>query len=246
MIWFLVLFYVMVTLIAYLLYTAELLTKNKRKDLSKKNVCLLIAHPDDECMFFGPILRRLRGLNNNMFVLCMTNGNFYGKGVERESELKASCFNLLGEHSLKLINEPSLPDDPKIEWNSQICLRLIDDYLSENKIDLLVTFDQMGVSSHSNHCFLNKIVRKLNQKPEMYFLKTVFLTRKYSFIFDLLPSLAYDYFLRENLIAISSLNDYLLTLKSMMKHKTQLLWFRWIYIFTSSYMVINILEKYTD
>jgi N-acetylglucosaminylphosphatidylinositol deacetylase len=241
MIWIFVI-YVLVTFVCYLFFFFSL---SKSKNFTKKNICLLIAHPDDECMFFGPILRQISKLNNKLFILCMTNGNFYGKGKQRELELKESCSNLIGgENSLTIINHTKLPDDPKFEWDTDLCKSIISDYLEKNSIDLLITFDQNGVSTHLNHCFLNKIVKLLTKKPDVYFLKTVFILRKYSFIFDLMPSLIYNHIFKQDLIAVNSLNDYLITLNSMLKHKTQLVWFRWIYICTSSYMLINILEKH--
>lgn len=243
MIWILIKIAVIYQITNLICYFLCLLFSAKDKKFTKKNICLLIAHPDDECMFFGPILRLISKQNNKIFILCMTNGNYYGKGTERQQELKQSCSNLIGTHSLEIINEPSLPDDQKIEWNSQLCSKIISDYLSLNNIDQLITFDQNGVSSHLNHCYLNKIVKLLDKKPEIYCLKTIFMLRKYTFLFDLLPSLVYNHFIKQNVIAVNTPIDYLVTFKSMMKHKTQLMWFRWIYIVTSSYMFINNLEK---
>jgi N-acetylglucosaminylphosphatidylinositol deacetylase len=37
-------------------------------------VLLVTAHPDDECMFFGPTLVALRKKNCRIFVLCMSRG----------------------------------------------------------------------------------------------------------------------------------------------------------------------------
>ena len=73
-------------------------------------VALVIAHPDDECMFFSPTLsrlsarklaspgsssransRRLRGVRVKWTVLCLSNGNACGLGKVREKELFESC-----------------------------------------------------------------------------------------------------------------------------------------------------------
>ena len=40
----------------------------------------MTAHPDDECMFFGPTLCHLADRNIQAKVLCLSTGNFYGKG----------------------------------------------------------------------------------------------------------------------------------------------------------------------
>jgi UDP-glucose 6-dehydrogenase len=48
---------------------------------------------------------------------------------------------------------------------------------------------------------------------------------------------------RNEVFVVSSFNDFLITIQSMMKHNSQLVWFRWLYIFTSRYMFMNNLEK---
>lgn len=39
-------------------------------------VLLITAHPDDECMFFGPVIQKLSKMKNVQFYLmCLSNGN---------------------------------------------------------------------------------------------------------------------------------------------------------------------------
>ena len=46
------------------------------------NRCLLvIAHPDDETMFFGPTIRQLLKANVHIFVLSISCGNADGLGM---------------------------------------------------------------------------------------------------------------------------------------------------------------------
>ena len=219
------------------------LNKNISKRIFNKRICILIAHPDDECMFFGPIIRQLSKFSNKFYVLCMTTGDFYGKGNARIHELKLSCQNLIGDINLidlKVVNEAKLPDHPKFEWDRNLCAKIIRNYICSNSIDVLITFDSRGVSSHLNHCFLHAIVKSLdlNEQIQLYCLETVSLARKYIFLLDLLPTLFYW----NNLIAINSPRDYCQCFKSMMNHRSQLVWFRWLYIITSRYMVINSLK----
>lgn len=47
---------------------------------SNDRVLIVTAHPDDECMFFGPTLCHLADRNIQAKVLCLSKGNFYGKG----------------------------------------------------------------------------------------------------------------------------------------------------------------------
>jgi N-acetylglucosaminylphosphatidylinositol deacetylase len=46
--------------------------------LRNKRICLLIAHPDDEAMFFAPTVMALtaEGTGNHVKVLCLSSGTF--------------------------------------------------------------------------------------------------------------------------------------------------------------------------
>lgn len=55
-------------------------------------IALVTAHPDDEVLFFTPIIRRLlRDENCELYLLCLSTGNFDGKGHLRTSELMDCC-----------------------------------------------------------------------------------------------------------------------------------------------------------
>lgn len=57
----------------------------------KKNVLLVIAHPDDESMFFSPTINYLTSRRHNLHILCMSNGNADGMGNIRKDELHWAC-----------------------------------------------------------------------------------------------------------------------------------------------------------
>lgn len=40
-----------------------------------KNILILIAHPDDECMFFSPTILGLLVKGHRVFVVCLSKGN---------------------------------------------------------------------------------------------------------------------------------------------------------------------------
>jgi len=73
------------------LYTTSNLTPPP--SLQNTTIHLLIAHPDDEAMFFAPTLLALTSpsLNNTVSVLCLSTGNAENLGPIREKELAASC-----------------------------------------------------------------------------------------------------------------------------------------------------------
>jgi len=59
-------------------------------EIKGKNILYIIAHPDDEAMFFQPSIVTLRD-KNKLFLLCLSNGNAEGLGRIREKELERSC-----------------------------------------------------------------------------------------------------------------------------------------------------------
>lgn len=238
-----ILFYAILTLLVYFIY----LKFHSKTNFSNKNICLLIAHPDDEAMFFGPILRHLAKSKNRIYVLCMTSGDYYGKGGLRAKEMKLSCCCLLEESliNLTIVNEPEkLPDHPSQDWDEDLAFDTIKNYLKQNSIEYLFTFDKFGVSSHLNHCFLNKLALRLKKHTDLilkhiFELETVNRLRKFIFIFDLIKTIL----IRSDFKVVSWPNDYKLAFKSMLKHKSQLAWFRWLYLITSRYMLINNFNK---
>lgn len=148
--------YLFITLLYHYYFTTHRLRQSRRRRRSSsdcrlikdKNVCLLVAHPDDEAMFFGPCIRLLASCNNNnnIHVLCLTSGNFYGLGRVRVDEMRASCINLISPGRLvdvTVVDEPDkLADDPRAQWDRPFVLRTISAYLDHNSIDCLITFDR--------------------------------------------------------------------------------------------------------
>ena len=59
------------------LYTAQVI-RTSLPSLRNKRICLLIAHPDDEAMFFSPTLLALTApkMGNHVKILCLSSGPF--------------------------------------------------------------------------------------------------------------------------------------------------------------------------
>lgn len=117
---------------------------------------LVIAHPDDESMFFLPTLLRLaKQQNARIWVLCLSNGNYNGLGRIREKEFIQAC-RILGVEQQWCLDIFKLQDDPASPWNSCNVAAAMDKTLTttitpnDTNITIL-TFDQGGVSGHANH-----------------------------------------------------------------------------------------------
>lgn len=59
---------------------------DKDQDQKVPNLLLVTAHPDDETMFFRPLIEELNS-THNIHLLCFSNGDRYGLGKIRGEEL---------------------------------------------------------------------------------------------------------------------------------------------------------------
>ncbi|PGH11877.1 hypothetical protein AJ80_06942 [Polytolypa hystricis UAMH7299] len=93
------------------------------RTVNNKRICLLIAHPDDEAMFFAPTLLALTRpeLGNHVKILCLSSGDADGLGHIRKNELKASALRLglRNESDVFVVEDPSrFPDSMTAEWSA--------------------------------------------------------------------------------------------------------------------------------
>ena len=134
-------------------------------------------------------------------------------------------------------------------------------------IDVLITFDKYGVSSHPNHislyhgarAWISDLMRgKAGWKcpVELYTLSTTSLLRKYLGFLDAPVSMLVAGFRgaglskkqkREqppSLIFVSGLREWRRGQDAMINgHKSQMVWFRWGWICIGRYMVVNDLKR---
>ncbi|MCJ1275006.1 N-acetylglucosaminyl-phosphatidylinositol de-N-acetylase [Puttea exsequens] len=152
------------------LYTAQL-TRSTLPALRGKRICLLIAHPDDEAMFFSPTVLALTApeAGNHVKILCLSSGNADNLGPTRKHELLASAA-LLGLRSpssdVLVIEDPLFPDSMTTTWPAPSIAQLLANAFSPSSssqkepkeptatIDTLITFDASGISAHPNHISL--------------------------------------------------------------------------------------------
>ncbi|XP_075848336.1 N-acetylglucosaminyl-phosphatidylinositol de-N-acetylase isoform X1 [Microtus pennsylvanicus] len=129
---------------------------------------LVIAHPDDEAMFFAPTVLGLARLGQRVFLLCFSAGNYYSQGEIRKKELLQSC-DVLGipPSRVTIIDKSEFPDDPGVQWDTENVANTILQHIEVNDISLVVTFDAEGVSGHSNHVALYKAVRALRLEGKL-------------------------------------------------------------------------------
>uniref|UniRef100_A0A8C2V8I6 N-acetylglucosaminyl-phosphatidylinositol de-N-acetylase n=1 Tax=Chinchilla lanigera TaxID=34839 RepID=A0A8C2V8I6_CHILA len=198
---------------------------------------LVIAHPDDEAMFFAPTVIGLGRLQHQLSLLCFSAGNYYNQGEIRKKELLQSCDVLGIPHScVTIIDTRDFPDDPGVQWDTEHVASVLLQHIEVNGISLVVTFDAGGVSGHSNHIALYAAVRALHSEgkfPEgcsVLTLQSVNVLRKYLSLLDLPWSLLRT----QDVLFVLTSEEVALAKKAMSCHHSQLLWFRHLYILFSS------------
>ncbi|OPJ78565.1 N-acetylglucosaminyl-phosphatidylinositol de-N-acetylase isoform B [Patagioenas fasciata monilis] len=232
-------------------------------------------------MFFAPTVLGLGRAGARPAVLCCSAGNYYNQGEIRKKELEQSCF-LLGipASDVTVIDHRDLPDNPAVEWDTQLLAAFVLEHIEANNINLVITFDAGGVSGHANHISLYTTLsagtktqspeaalptgRSLNrhlisdwqnhvlplQSPSLHsegklpegcrvlVLESVNLFRKYISILDVPLSCL----LPRDALFILTEEETEQARRAMRCHRSQLLWFRRVYMLFSRYMVINSLR----
>lgn len=206
-------------------------TQDLEKQLKGKKILLLTAHPDDESMFFIPFLSYFN--QNEVKMLCLTSGNAAGLGKIREKEL-LSAAKLLKISQIQILDREELPDSMSIDWNPKDIINALEAYLSSEKIDAIVTFDDYGVSGHTNHRAINKALKQHRStfpQIQMWELESTSIFRKYLGIIDIIFSSRSPY-------AAVNINP-ILPFKAMATHYSQFVWYRKLFVLFSRYSYLN-------
>ncbi|CAB4056751.1 PIGL [Lepeophtheirus salmonis] len=127
--------------------------KTTSRKQSRLNQPIVIAHPDDEVMFFGPTIANLtRDHEMNVHLLVLSRGNFRGEGNLRKMELyKAAEALSISKDNITLLNYTKLQDNPKARWSEELVADIIYQYVESQDIGVILSFDRFGVSGHKNH-----------------------------------------------------------------------------------------------
>ncbi|GFF31092.1 N-acetylglucosaminyl-phosphatidylinositol de-N-acetylase [Aspergillus udagawae] len=240
-----------------------------------KSILLVTAHPDDETLFFSPsITYRRDDPHVQRALLAISSGNYEGIGDRRRQEIHDSC-SVLGivPDRCVVLDNAELQDNPKKWWNEDLIKDLVASHVQKWNVDLIITFDNGGVSGHINHRAVSAGVRKYitstPQAPPAYTLQSTFLLRKYSSLIDLIPT-AIPFSWRilkailtspvasaadgvhdlspldaynDKVLLVSPWRTYLVSRAAFSQHASQYSWDRSFYLVISRYMWFNNLNK---
>jgi N-acetylglucosaminylphosphatidylinositol deacetylase len=203
----------------------------------------VIAHPDDEAMFFVPTVSSFVAAGADCFLLCLSSGNYDGLGATRRTELVASAQVLgIPATHVQTIDDPLLQDGPKESWPAREIGGVLDTFVKRHRIDTLVTFDAQGVSGHPNHISVHVGVRDFIQQStstvRAYQLESTNILRKYLGIVDFIWSQLLTTFSRDGRLLLCSPNP-LLSYWAMCAHASQFVWYRYLFVIFSRYTFMN-------
>ncbi|KHN77935.1 N-acetylglucosaminyl-phosphatidylinositol de-N-acetylase [Toxocara canis] len=204
----------------------------------------VIAHPDDETMFFAPTIHGVRASGAAIYLLCLSTGNMEGLGVKRKYEL-AHAARMLGikDDNIMLLDYDAFQDG-FVSWCKEELAKAILRHMQILDVDTVITFDEDGVSAHPNHVSCFRALQYLYSNGlipagvQVFVLESVALWRKYALVLDACISAVHSTFLY-----VSSPPAYVNAWRAMLCHSTQLLWFRYLYMLFSRYVCINTLRR---
>lgn len=221
-------------------------------------VLLVIAHPDDEAMFFGPILQRLAAHGTDLRILCLSTGNAAGLGRIRKNELLRSCETLgvsnATSRCVTIVDDAALQDGMHTIWDEKLVASYIGRHAAIIRPDMIITFDPHGVSGHTNHRALNSglqlLLRQQREQPpwKPFQLVSTSIVRKFGGPTDALLWIFGEYLLpsvtqreERGLLAVNPL----VIVRAMTCHWSQLVWFRILFMVFSRYTYINTIKPMT-
>lgn len=220
-----------------------------------RRAALVVAHPDDEAMFFWPTLLLLQERRVPTCVLCLSTGDAAGLGKVRTEEIRRSCARLaVAGADLVTLNVDDLRDGFH-PWPEDVVAKHVLEFLGARRADLVLTFDDSGVSRHPNHVSTSRGVRRARDQLrcsargddadathladafQLLMLDTVPLPAKYLGVLSLMvPQCAG----KPTAILFSPIAAF----KAMWVHWSQLVWYRILFVFFSRYSYINTYTEY--
>lgn len=232
---------------------------------------LVIAHPDDESMFFLPTIRGLKASNETLWILCLTTGDYDGLGRIREKELHRAGI-LIGAD--RVIVRDTLKDHPNERWEIGAVEEEIRTVLTaelsskDEKFEriVLLTFDSYGVSGHVNHVdtFLGvqSLIRNGGLKIRSRSVDGVLLAvegwkllSETNPIVKYIPLISWILLIMSWFVSIQTmqrissdqvlyrLNHPQLNWNAMKTHESQFVWYRRLFVVFSCYTYANTLKK---
>jgi N-acetylglucosaminylphosphatidylinositol deacetylase len=223
-----------------------------------RRLLLVTAHPDDEAMFFSPLLSRLRLQGHEVHLLCLTDGGGEGGGcgVTRRRELSAAAA-ALGVPGPRVRLAPAsagLRDGAREAWDPAVAAAVVAREVGRVRPAAVATFDAAGVTGHPNHCATHWAVvaalaaaaaarggRGAGPHPTLLLLETLPLWLRFLGPLAALAPLRP----RSTLAVAPGPWPWVHAHRAMLLHASQYVWHRRLWVMFSSYSVFNAFHEGT-
>jgi len=203
-----------------------------------RKTLLVIAHPDDEVMFFYPTVRALRELqsersNATFSILCLSDGGFDGLGAVRAAEMRTAGA-AHGAVRVTVVDDARLRDGAA--WTDDAVADVVSRHLDDAAV---ITFDAGGASGHPNHCATSTGVRRaLASSPRAHYeLRTAPLATR---LLGPLDAAVYRRRRRRrHVLTTTNLGPWAAWRAMATGHPSQFVWYRRIFLLLSAYTYAN-------
>ncbi|KAE9011445.1 hypothetical protein PR003_g22251 [Phytophthora rubi] len=227
-----------------------------------KRALVVTAHPDDESLFFLPLVQSLQQPHGDKWrthLLCLSRGDFDGLGDVRVKELKACAAYIgLSTDHVQVLDDPQLQDGMENHWDVAHIAAVVTEYVERHEIDAVFTFDDYGVSGHANHIATHFGVKRAvhglqekcsaaagdadNSKTETkvvrgWALESTNILRKYAGLLD--APLSYWLSRRKEERQFVFVCRPQWNYNAMALHHSQFVWYRRLFVAFSRYTFIN-------
>lgn len=230
------------------------------QSIDTPRLLVVVAHPDDETMFFAPSILALARRGIELHVLCLSTGDYDGLGAVRATELPRACECLdVPAHRVHIRDDPKLRDGPHAHWPVEHIAALVAAELDVIGASRVLTFDAHGVSRHPNHVAVHRGVRLVathcrSTAPVIFELRSTGPLRR--FIGACAAPLAVLWWWwwhcrrlgakpradETDTVLCVSLNPWRVH-RAMVQHWSQYVWFRRLYVVLSRYVWVNELVR---
>ena len=181
------------------------------KELKKKKVLVIVAHPDDETIWLGGTLIRNSLIKNNwdltIISLCRKNDS------DRAPKFKKTCEILKAKNFISDLEDDELKPLP----SSEIICR-IKEFIKENKnYDLIFTHGENGEYGHIRHIETHNAVKEMLGKKIIFCKKLFFFD--YKKVERKNADTGFDVYVNKNADKLIKLNTFELLKKKQLIHE---------------------------